>query len=256
MTAQPAATGPITGLGTSEDVWRPWLAAQPWPELDIARLTRGGRGAVVAVAAHPDDEVLGIGGLLSRLAAAGAHVRVLWATDGEGSHPGSTVLAPAELARIRRAESLRALSVLGVPHDATRLGLPDSGVAAFRSELADALAPVVGPDDLVLAPWRGDAHPDHEACGHAAAQVAGAAGARLLEYPVWAWHWAAPGDPRLPWGDAWRSPLDAGTQARKAEAVAAFVTQVEPLGTAPADAAILAPHVLARFARPYELVFG
>lgn len=39
-------------------------------------------------------------------------------------------------------------------------------------------------------------------------------------------------------------------------AIAAFPSQIAPLGPAPDDAAILPPHVLARFTRPFEMLFA
>jgi LmbE family N-acetylglucosaminyl deacetylase len=45
-------------------------------------------------------------------------------------------------------------------------------------------------------------------------------------------------------------------RAAKAAAIAAFRSQIAPLGPAEADAAILPPYVLARFARPFEVVFA
>ena len=73
------------------------------------------------------------------------------------------------------------------------------------------------------------------------------------QFPVWMWHWAAPGDPRVPWHLARRIP-EVDTDA-KAEAISRFVSQVEALGAAPEDAAILPPHVIAHFTRDFEIVF-
>ena len=81
----PTPAGPSVAPGTAEAAWRPVAAGQPWPgwPLDLA-----GRTRLVVCAAHPDDEVLGVGGLLALLAAAGAQLHLLAATDGEASHPG------------------------------------------------------------------------------------------------------------------------------------------------------------------------
>jgi LmbE family N-acetylglucosaminyl deacetylase len=240
----------IDGSGTSEEAWLPWLGRQPWPELDVEALLVGVR-RVVVVAAHPDDEVLGIGGLLHRLAREAIRPLVVWATSGEGSHPGSTAIDPARLKMTRRAESAAALAILGLTYDRLLLGRPDAGLVDDVDALAADLADVVHPDDLVLAPWCHDGHPDHDACGEAASRT----GARLVEYPIWAWHWAAPGDDRVPWSRARRVPLAEEARLAKARAVETFASQVRPLGPEPEDRAVLPPSVVARFTRAEETVF-
>jgi hypothetical protein len=76
----------------------------------------------------------------------------------------------------------------------------------------------------------------------------------MLEYPVWAWHWAAPDDDRVPWGRARRVDLDASVRVRKAAAVECFRSQVQPIGPAPEDRAVLPDRVLAHFRRDHEVV--
>jgi LmbE family N-acetylglucosaminyl deacetylase len=241
-------TTAIAGSGTPETLWRPWLDSQSWPSLDLDRLA--GR-RVVVLAAHPDDEVLGVGGLLTALAGRGSEIVAMWATDGEASHPDSHAIEPQRLAWLRREESQQALTALGVtPMLSAALGLPDGGLNRCLPALRSALRDLIGPDDVVLAPWRGDGHPDHEAVGSAAAELA----ATLVEYPIWMWHWATPDDSRVPWSQL-RSVRVPDLPA-KTRAIDAFDTQVRPLGPAPADAAILPPQVLARFVRPTEWVLA
>lgn len=238
-------------LGTAEADWERWSAGARagWPELDLTALTGQ---PIVVLAAHPDDEVLGAGGLVALLTEAGASLRFVWATDGEASHPGSTAAGVRGLAGTRRAESAAALDRLGASTASrVRLELPDGGLAEREEDLVRRLRCVTGPDDLVIAPWRGDAHPDHEACGRAAAAVT----SRVLEYPVWAWSWARPGEDRVPWDRALRVDLPADVRARKAAAVSCFASQVRSLGPDPADGPVLPPGVLAHFARDYEVFF-
>jgi LmbE family N-acetylglucosaminyl deacetylase len=238
----------IEGMGTDEASWSRWLAVQAWLPMDI-ELMRGSR--LVALAAHPDDEVLGVGGLLAAASAAGVPVVGVWATDGEASHPDSSAITPVRLAALRREESQRALERLGVePVSSITLGLPDGGVCDHTDRLRAAIQTVVRPDDVVVAPWRGDAHPDHEAVGRVAAELAGT----LLEYPIWMWHWAAIGDPRVPWSRL--RTVTVPDPAAKARAIDAFDTQVRPIGPESADAAVLPAHVVAHFQRPFEVVFA
>lgn len=49
--------------------------------------------------------------------------------------------------------------------------------------------------------------------------------------------------------------MSAAAVTAKAAAIAAFESQIAPLGPADADAPILPAHVLAHFSRPFETVF-
>ncbi len=236
--------------GTPESAWAAWPDLARWPVLDLSLLTAR---PVVVLAAHPDDEVLGVGGLVKRLADLGARMRFVWATDGEASHPGSSSPTSRDLAAVRRAESAAAVRRLGAG-DAPRLrlGMPDGGLSVRPADLERRLRAVVHADDVVLAPWSGDGHPDHEACGAAARRVA----RRVLEYPIWAWHWARPGDPRVPWARATRVLLPPDAHAAKQAAVSCFVSQVTPIGPGAADGPVLPPGVLAHFARDHEVLLS
>jgi LmbE family N-acetylglucosaminyl deacetylase len=236
----------IVGNGTAESVWAPWLAAQRRPPLDLASV---GARRVVILAAHPDDEVLGVAGLMTTLARAGHDIVVIWATDGEASHPGSTAISPAGLRRTRRQESRQALARLGVAPTATHcLGLPDSALAASRDRLRAQLSRIVCPDDLLIAPWSQDGHPDHDALGAEACQL----GPLTWQYPIWMWHWAMPGDDRIPWHRFHSTRVD--DLEAKRSAIAMFRSQVEPIGPADVDAAVLPPDVVARFTRRHEWI--
>jgi hypothetical protein len=72
--------------------------------------------------------------------------------------------------------------------------------------------------------------------------------------PIWAWHWAKPGDPSIPWGRARRVDLAPGIVERKRRAVAAFSSQISAelrQGAAP----VLQEFVLARLLRTFEVAF-
>ncbi len=67
----------------------------------------------LVVAAHPDDEVLGCGGTIARLAAQGAAVHVAFVADGVGARAGSASAKQAELSA-RRDAARAANRLLGV----------------------------------------------------------------------------------------------------------------------------------------------
>lgn len=239
----------ITGVGTPAAHWRDWPALHRLPSFVLPAA-----GRVVVVAPHPDDEVLGAGGAMALLARAGVPVELVAVTDGEASHPGSVAVTPAGLAARRVEESAAALGCLGLAGlPVHRLRQPDGAIE--EAALGAALAARLTSADCCLAPWWGDGHPDHDAVGRAAVDACRRTGARLACYPVWLWHWAVPADPRVPWGQLRRLVLPPPVAAAKGRAITAFTSQLEPLGPAPADAAVLPPHVVARFVAGAEWMF-
>jgi len=240
--------------GTSARAWRDhpsWSdlerSASP---LDPAAL---GIERVVVVAAHPDDESLGAGGLLATAHDSGLDVRVVLLTAGEASHPRSTTHTPDDLRRVRRTEAAHAVGHLAPGAGPTHLDLPDGAVAEHEDAVARALVELVGDGrrTLLVAPWRHDGHPDHEAAGRAAAVAASRTGATSWEYPVWLWHWGRPEDG--PWSRLHAIALDPTARARKREAVAAHASQVLPLSDLSGDEVLLGPGLLAHFAGDAEV---
>lgn len=240
----------IVGAGHVEADWQasPWLSALP---VRAAESLLDGHRRLLVLSPHPDDETLACAGLMRAAAHAGLEVHLLAATDGEACYPGDTDWTPQRLREQRPNEVALALSALGVHAQVRRLGLPDGGLAGCREALVREVAALLCPDDLVLAPWEHDGHPDHDALGEAALQVAQSSDACLLQYPVWAWHWLPPDAADAPF-DAFRLELDAHALAAKRRAIACFASQ---LGTAhPATPQpILPAHVVERFLRPFEV---
>ena len=71
--------------GTDEQTW---LGGNRLGGLRPFAATSGPRRLIV-VAPHPDDEVLGAGGLLQQMQQAGVETVLVAVTDGEASHPGA-----------------------------------------------------------------------------------------------------------------------------------------------------------------------
>ena len=205
---------------------------------------------MAVVTPHPDDEVLGAGGLIRRLVLEGATVHVVAVTDGEASHPGD----PDGSGARRHTESLTALRRLGAGSAmVASLGVPDGHVGDHLDELHRALEQQLRDADLVVAPWRHDGHPDHDACGVATARATAGTGTRRLDYLVWAWHWADPHTDDIPWGDCRRLDLDAVTHARKWWSTRAFRSQIRPSRTPTPSPPVLPRAVLARLRRNVEV---
>ncbi|GEQ13068.1 hypothetical protein KLO01_11150 [Knoellia locipacati] len=199
---------------------------------------------LLVVAAHPDDECLGAGGLIADACDRGVEVVVLVLTDGESSHPGSPTVAPARMRERRALEADRAVAVLAPAARVVHAGLPDGGLAARHDLVVEHVRALLGPRTLVLAPWSADGHPDHDAAGRASAEaVQAVASAGLAHYLVWLWHWSEPDD--LPWDRAVVLDVSLTAMNRAAEALGEHRTQVAPLSSAPGDELMLTDGVLA-----------
>lgn len=151
--------------------------------LDVLAESRGERPSLLVVAAHPDDETIGVGATLGALVAAGARVSVLHVTDGAPRDPSLRPtlrdLTPAAAAAVRRAELAAALRAGGLDPDAIvepSLGVGDQEAALALPAIARALAErfaVSRPDVVITHPYEGG-HPDHDAVAfavHAAARL-------------------------------------------------------------------------------------
>jgi LmbE family N-acetylglucosaminyl deacetylase len=112
------------------------------PETDVMPLAAGDR--ILVLAPHPDDEVLGAGGLLRKAVRRGLATRVVFLTNGDSNEwsflawrKRPVILPQAVLAMgaLRRQEALAAAAVLGVPAgNLSFLGYPDYGTLAIWRE--------------------------------------------------------------------------------------------------------------------------
>ena len=159
---------------------------------------------VLCLAPHPDDELIGCGGLLAFHAHRGDALRVVVMTSERS----------VEVARVREAEDRAGLASLGIS-DVRFLGFEDgalvteAGVAQRLADELDAFAP-----ELVYAPSPFERHPDHRATFAALARAGrGRRGVRVL---LWGVNSPAPRDLLFD-TSAWAE--------RKAAALAAHASQ-------------------------------
>ncbi|KAB1640846.1 bifunctional PIG-L family deacetylase/class I SAM-dependent methyltransferase [Gulosibacter chungangensis] len=240
-------------LGTDPKAWARVRKQLPMSLTEI--LPEG--ADLVVLAAHPDDEVLGAGGLIASAAERGHATTVMLCSDGEASHPDSPTHTPNQLASIRRAEFERALETLRGDEDAVEirgvaLGLPDGRLASFKDTIEAALDRVITDRTTIVAPFRADNHPDHEAVGKFAAAVAAQHELLLLEYPIWYWHWATP-ESDTKWQTMLPLPLDDQAMSAKQAAIRAYPSQFEALSPAIEDAAVLSERFLEHFSFDVEV---
>lgn len=109
---------------------------------------------ILVVGPHPDDQELGMGGTVIRLASQGHNVLLLDMTNGEPTPMGS----PEQ----REKEWTAAAEIMGVRR--RLLGLPNRSVM-HTLEARHAVAGVIREHqaDIVFVPYEQDAHPDHRA---------------------------------------------------------------------------------------------
>jgi LmbE family N-acetylglucosaminyl deacetylase len=229
-----AASGNMITPITSEATWLDTLRAKAeWYPPAIP---------TVVISPHPDDETLGAGGLIAAQRRRGVPVTVVSITDGEAAYPDDP-----SLGEFRSAEQERALAQLGVGHsDIVRLRLPDRRVSDWEAAIPDMVRPLANDNTLLVAPWKCDPHPDHEASGRAAEILARKSGAALISYLFWAWHWNGVDSLRsLP---LVKLPLDDDLQAARAAALSQYHSQLVREDGAP----ILPEILLAPARRPFE----
>ena len=150
----------------------------------------------IVIVPHPDDEVLGCGGLIMRKRAAGCRVDVIMASDGAAtvacrSMPSKT---RHDIMALREEETLAACAKLGVESERVHfLRFPDGALsdheAALKERIAE-LATELSPREIFVCALA-DGHRDHVALARATRAMFEARSFEsvdLWEYPVWYWN--------------------------------------------------------------------
>lgn len=111
--------------------------------------------SVLILAAHPDDEVLGCGGTIAKLADQGAKIHVAFLADGVFSREGNAAARQAAL-EARRAAARQACEILGVTSSSFG-DMPDNQLDTL------ALLDIVQPIEAMIDQRRPDAVFTHHA---------------------------------------------------------------------------------------------
>jgi LmbE family N-acetylglucosaminyl deacetylase len=234
--------------GTSAADWRERRDSTDIPELDLSTIS-----GLCVVAAHPDDESLGAGGLLAECARLGVPLQVVVVTDGAASHPQSSTTDAQRIADLRRRELFLAIAELAPRCEITTLGFPDGETDGYRNEIGAALRRNLARGTTIVSPWRGDGHRDHRVVAEICVDIARSSGSTLLEYPIWMWHWASPSDDRVPWRSAVQLSLNHATRHAKRRAISQHASQVIGLGPGDGDRPVLTADFLAHFDQDREV---
>lgn len=219
--------------------------------------------SILVIAPHADDETLGMGGTIARMAAEGQDVVVgVMTGPGEEPHP----IWPASEWETIRAEARDAAALLGVKDlifdNLPAVCVPDRPVHEVNTAVAKLIARV-DPEELYL-PFYHDLHQDHSVIAYAALVHARAyrdAGRRIrliamyetptethlfppqLKPPFAPSLWVDVSDTletKLAAWDCYRSQHHEGATPRSAEAVRALaVSRGAEIGVAAAEAFVL-----------------
>ena len=166
-----------------------FAAADALPAARLSDLL--GEGGAVIVAPHPDDESLGCGALILEAVAARRPVRIVFVSDGTGSHPKSASYPAARLRALREDEAEAAAATLGVAVSQIEFlrlpdgGVPPAGAEAERASVAIANAVAKARAKAIFVTWRHDQHCDHQAAYAIARAAQRRRSARLFEYSIW-----------------------------------------------------------------------
>jgi LmbE family N-acetylglucosaminyl deacetylase len=126
--------------------------------------------SVVVIAAHPDDEVLGCGGTLARMASEGHQIHILLLADGETSRPDDIgAAANSEKLTLRKAAAQKACNILGAT-SVELLTLPDNKLDSLP--LLDVVKHIeafiqLHQPSTVFTHHAGDVNIDHQVVHHA-----------------------------------------------------------------------------------------
>jgi LmbE family N-acetylglucosaminyl deacetylase len=144
------------------------------------------RGRVLVLAPHPDDEILGCGGVMALHQQQGDEVAAIIATDGAAGDPDGYY--PKDVYRgLREEESRAAARILGVPKPQF-WGLPDGALGnadGVVEKVLDALT-MIRPD-IVYHPSVDEVHPDHYALAAAFREALKACSMSFSHYAYEIW---------------------------------------------------------------------
>ena len=234
-----------------------WLLSQGSQPLDI------NSKSVIVFSPHQDDESLGCGGIIAQKREQGVPVKVVFVTDGGGSHSNNPNYTRSDIVQIRQEEALLALNILGVESkDIHFLNKRDGAMYKMTTteqeqtiEEMVQLLRTFQPQEVYVT-HKYDRSKDHEVTY----QLVKSAIAKsevtvdLWQYAIWL-HWNSLLFRDLKFAElagAHRVEIH-GVQAKKKKALETYRSQYLPMKGD--SSPLLPPGFLWRFFLPYEVFF-
>ena len=187
---------------------------------------------------HQDDETFGCGGMIAYKRKQGIKVRVIFLTDGRGSH-GLDPNIQNQIIQIRQQESLKALEILGVePSEIYFLDKQDGSLSNLNiTDKKQIITQIIKllkdyqPGEVYVPHFK-DCHRDHEATYLFVKEAIDQSDikVKLLQYPIWLF-WRAPLFILLKLRDitpAYKLSITS-VQSQKQKAIAAYSSQISTL---------------------------
>jgi LmbE family N-acetylglucosaminyl deacetylase len=158
-------------------------------------------GSILIIAPHPDDEVLGCGGLIANQTANKQKTNILFVTKGEASHNGCCDTSTIEIATQRCHCTISSNEILGVPKEHLHFlegedgSLPRKGQDGFN-ELALKIASYIekSKPEIIFCPHPFEGWSDHMAAEELTIsalkmiKILPMPPPRLYHYCVWFWY--------------------------------------------------------------------
>ena len=165
--------------------------------------------STIVFAPHQDDETLGCGGTIIRKKQAGANIKIVFMTDGSGSH--SHLIPRERLKAIRAKEALAAAQKLGVEKsEVIFLEFTDGNLSQKQDLAISKVKEIIKhnqPEEIFI-PYSQDGVPDHDVTNSIvlSALKKSTAQATIYEYPVWFWNqfpWTGFSNPKNKLSSSW-----------------------------------------------------
>lgn len=184
----------------------------------------------IIIAPHPDDEVIGCGGLIKRLLDKGKEVHVIILSGGERSHNGCCQVSKENIITERKALALKAAHTMGVPIENLHLlDYPDGGVEYDHKtteklkKLIDQIQP-----NTILIPHREEGWSDHLKAGFIIKTLTeNKTSISIYEYCVWFWYYNSW---KIDWKNAYILQMSSSEHKIKKQAIDNYFCSLAPCG--------------------------